>query len=92
MKRTVLATLGVVGACAACCAIPLAIPLMAGLSVTGLAVLEAAYFNTGIGLVVAVAVVAGIGAWLVRRRKRACLADAEGAACRTEGAAKGCGC
>lgn len=91
MKKPVLATLGVVGACAACCAIPLAIPVMAGLSVTGLAVLEPAYFNIGIGLVVAMLV--GMGMWLARRRKRAaCSVDAEGAACRTDGSAKVCRC
>ena len=36
-KRPLLVILGIAGACAACCAIPLAVPLLAGLSVAGMA-------------------------------------------------------
>lgn len=36
MKKPMLATAGVAGACAVCCAIPIFIPLASGLSVAGL--------------------------------------------------------
>src|SRR5690349_9639120 len=36
MKKPLLAAAGLAGACAACCAIPLAIPLLGGLSAAGL--------------------------------------------------------
>ncbi|MDP2819616.1 MAG: hypothetical protein Q8O29_15375 [Polaromonas sp.] len=88
MKKPVLAKLGVVGACAACCAIPLAIPLMAGMSITGLALFEPGYFNFQSELLViavgvaAAALVAG-GMWLVRRRRGTCQTDADAPACST---------
>ena len=90
MKKPVMATLGVVGACAACCAIPLAIPLLAGLSVGGLVMLEAPYLPIGLGI--ALALLVGMGLWLLRRRQRACSVGAKEAACSTDGAAKTCGC
>ena len=94
MKKPALATLGVVGACAACCAIPLAIPLVSGLSIAGLASIdwdcltlsgEVAAISAGMtaaGLV-------GGGLWWHRRRKVAaqCAASAL-----TAPSGSGCGC
>ncbi|MFN9470607.1 hypothetical protein [Acidovorax sp.] len=40
MKKPLLATIGLAGACAACCAVPLLVPILSGLSVAGLAGLD----------------------------------------------------
>ena len=74
MKKPVLATLGVVGACAACCAIPLALPLLSGLSVAGLASIDWDWLNIGgevaaVGAGLAAAALVGGGLWWHRKRR-----------------------
>lgn len=93
MKRPALATLGVVGACAACCAIPLAIPLMSGLSVAGLASIDWDCLSVGgevaaAGAGLAAATLVGAGMWWHRRQTAAnkCAAPEPAAA------TAGCGC
>ncbi|MDP2817683.1 MAG: hypothetical protein Q8O29_05285 [Polaromonas sp.] len=99
MKKPALATLGVVGACAACCTIPLAIPLLSGLSVAGLVSIDWDGLNLGsevataaMGLVAAVLV--GGGIWWQRKRKAttACAAPSGTAAASPAPAGSGCGC
>lgn len=94
MKKPVLATLGVAGACAACCAIPLAIPLMSGLSIAGLASVDWDWLTLSGGVAVvgaglAAAALVGGGMWWHRRRMAAkkCAAPELGAP-----TAAGCGC
>jgi len=85
MKRPLLATLGIAGACAACCAIPLALPLLAGFSAAGLTALDwrslsgwALPLIAGIGTMLLV----GVVLWAVRRRRAtsgcSCRPSAEG--------------
>ncbi len=99
MKKPALATLGVVGACAACCTIPLAIPLLSGLSVAGIISVdwnslkltsEMAAVATGL---VAAAVVGG-GIWWHRKRNAAtaCAAPVGTSAVLPAPAGSGCGC
>lgn len=78
MKKPFLAVLGVVGACTACCAIPLAIPLLSGLSVAGLSFIGLDGPSVVSAAVVAAAVTVGI--WFKRRRNSACAAPTEGLA------------
>ena len=94
MKKPALATLGVVGACAACCAIPLAIPFMSGLSVAGLASIDLECLTIGgefaaIAAGLAAAGLVGAGMWWYRRRQAAarCAPPALAAP-----AGPGCGC
>ena len=79
MKKPLLTTIGLAGACAACCAVPLLVPILSGLSVAGLIGLDwrqmtsnPQYMAVVIGTTVALAV--ALGLWLVRRRRatRAC--------------------
>lgn len=85
VKKAGLATLGVVGACAACCAIPLAIPIIGTLSISGLSLLAIDQFllgPAGIGIAVATSLGAIVwgGAWYAgQRRKRADMAKRSGA-------------
>lgn len=74
MKKPLLATLGLAGACAACCAVPLLVPILSGLSVAGLVGLDwdriaasREYMAVVIGAAVALAV--ALGLWLARRRR-----------------------
>lgn len=98
MKKPLLATLGLAGACAACCAVPVLIPVISGLSVAGLAGLDwerllasREYLASALGVAAALAVALGI--WLARRRRigRACTL---GALSTNNGplASRGCGC
>lgn len=71
------AILGLAGACAACCAIPLAAPLLGGLAAGGLI----ARFEVGSDLIAALGV-AGLAAlliWRYRRSRRAADESAGGA-------------
>jgi len=90
MKKPALAAMGLIGACAACCAIPLAIPLISGLSVAGLASIDWGGLTMGSELaIVAGLAAAGLvtsGLWWHRRRTAA-------AQCALPTpAASGCGC
>ena len=75
MKKSLLATAGVVGACAACCAIPVAIPLLGGLSVAGLTGMATSHAVTAATAGLAIAGVVGGSIWWRRRRQvaAACL-------------------
>lgn len=99
MKKPALATLGVVGACAACCAIPLAIPLLSGLSVAGLVSIDWDGLNLGSEVAtaatgLAAAVLVGGGIWWHRKRNAAtaCAAPSGTAAALPAPAGSGCGC
>lgn len=85
MKKTLLGLAGVGAACAACCAIPLALPLLAGLGLAGfsLAGLAVPDFGWAAGLVAAFVLLAGsIYLWRKRQAAPACSVDASA----------GCGC
>ncbi len=75
MKKPVLAAVGVAGACAACCAIPLLVPLVGGVSVGSLiAMASGDWWGLSskapvIASVIAVAVLVGVATWLARRRR-----------------------
>jgi Na+-driven multidrug efflux pump len=99
MKKVGLTTLGVVGACAACCAIPLAIPIIGALSVSGLSILAVDQFLLGpAGIAVAVAIslaaAAGVGVWYVaQRRKQAATAQSRATCSISDrNGDGGCGC
>ena len=69
MMKPLLALLGVGAACAACCAIPLALPLIGGLAVSGaLGAIAGWQLALGAGVLAAIAG----AAWRLRRRPRAC--------------------
>lgn len=99
MKKPILATLGVVGACAACCTIPLAIPLLGGLSAAGLVSVDWVGLSVGSGVPtvaigLAAAVLVGSGLWWHRRRQTAtaCAAPSGNAAALPAPAGSGCKC
>ena len=92
MKKPILATLGIAGACAACCAIPIVLPVLSGLSVAGLlsfdgirAALTPSVLAAVAGAAVALAV--GAGLWISRRRQ-----TAPACAMPVDGKSSGCGC
>ena len=74
--KTLLATgLGLAGACAACCAVPLLAPVLSGLSMAAWAVPAGLVWSPEIGIIAALAgVAAGGGLWWARQRRaaRAC--------------------
>lgn len=97
MKKPILATVGVAGACAACCAIPILLPLASGLSVAGLVGFD--WEQLGIGremLAVAagslVAAGAGLGLWTVRRRRTASACASQTALQERQQPQSSCGC
>lgn len=85
MKKAGLTALGVAGACAACCAIPLAIPIIGTLSVSGLSLLAMDQLLLGpAGIAIALATSLGAIVWasvwyVGQRRKRAATAQSSGA-------------
>ena len=99
MKKPILATLGIAGACAACCAIPIALPLISGLSVAGLVGFDWQQFTVSreflaVAAGSTVAIVAGLAMWSARRRRAASACASSGSApvalqTQTENA---CGC
>jgi hypothetical protein len=67
--KPLLALLGVGAACAACCAIPLALPLIGGLAVSGaLGAIAGWPLALGAGALAAIAA----AAWHLRRRRDVC--------------------
>lgn len=91
MKKTVLAILGVGGACAACCAVPILLPLISGTLIAG-----AAGLASGQTVLVAAgaagAAALGVAAlWFMRRPRQAesCATSETGTA---EAEGPGCGC
>ena len=98
VKKVGLTTLGVVGACAACCAIPLAIPIIGALSVSGLSILAIdQFFQGSAGIAVAVAIslaAAGVSVWYVGQRRKQAATAQNRAACSIpdSNGDGGCGC
>lgn len=97
MKRPILTTLGLAGACAACCAVPLLVPLVSGLSVAGLVgidwdqlAMSREYMAIVMGIAVGFAV--ALGLWLVRRRRTSGACAAPAAAYDEVRPASSCGC
>jgi threonine/homoserine/homoserine lactone efflux protein len=92
MKKPLLAVLGLAGACAACCSIPLVLTLVSGLSAAGVATWivgsqTAQLAVVGVG---AVLLVGGVGVWRARRARANC-DGVQGSSCAIDPAA-GCGC
>jgi hypothetical protein len=90
MKKTIYGALGLAGACAACCALPIAFPMLAGASLAG-----AAGWVAGDAMLIAGAAagVVGLGLFLRRRAVRV----GWGASCAVTpeeeaGSRGGCGC
>lgn len=95
MKKTLLAGVGVVGACAACCAIPLALPILSGLSAAGFAGAlgwDQLSGAAAIGLAVGAAAAAGgLALWLAKRAKPEPPSCAIGLPGQKSGGGCGCG-
>lgn len=79
MKKPLLTTIGLAGACAACCAVPLLVPIISGLSVTSVFGVDWHLFTTSRPYLAVVAgtaagVAVALGLWLAKRRRaaRAC--------------------
>ena len=100
MKKTILAGAGVIGACAACCAIPILVPLASGFSV---AALTAAGFgvpdSAGVPFLLAVGTIGAVAsglAWRAARDRKgaaSCGTQAAGTCGSKDGSAsEGCGC
>lgn len=99
MKKPLLATLGLAGACVACCTIPLAIPLFGGAAALGLTSWLGVNSKVGMELLVLMAIVSiaglvwGVVVWSRRRRANACGTEpSSGSSCAVGPDAKGCGC
>ena len=99
MKKPLLATLGLAGACVACCTIPLAIPLFTGAAVLGLTSWLGVNSKIGVELLVLLAIVSvaglawGARAWTRRSRAQGCATEAlSGNACAVGPDAKACRC
>lgn len=93
VKKPLLATAGLIGACAACCAVPLLIPVLAGISagaltLAGLNAWLADGHFLAVGAGVVAVTLAGWGIWHVRRRSACALPGVEAPACD----ARGCKC
>ena len=81
--KALIPLLGVGAACAACCAIPLALPLVGGLAVSG-AIGAVAGWQLALGATALMAALAS--GWHLLRRRRACSID------RMPARLTGCGC
>lgn len=99
MKRPLLATLGLAGACVACCTIPLAIPLFGGAAALGLTSWLGVNAKLGMELLVLMAIVSIAGlawgalAWSRRRRARDCgTHPSSRSSCAVGPDAERCGC
>lgn len=93
MKKPLLAGVGIIGACAACCAVPLALPILSGLSGGTLAgALGWDHLSGGAAAALAVgasAVAAGLVLWLSKRANPQALSCAVPLPGQRSG---GCGC
>lgn len=99
MKKPLLATLGLAGACVACCTIPLAVPLFGGAAAIGLTSWLGVNTRIGMELLVLMVIVSIAGlawgaiAWSRRRRAKVCSSDPSiGSACAVGPDAKECAC
>lgn len=95
MKKPILATVGIAGACAACCAIPIVVPLLSGLSVAGMLGIDWRQLPVGGELMAvaagaAVALAAGLSIWTSRRRRSAAACAASVG--KKDWPASSCGC
>jgi hypothetical protein len=91
MKKPILAVLGLAGACAACCSIPIALTLVSGLSAAGVASWVLGDPTAQIA-VVGLAFLITVGIWVWRSRRAACsCATAPAVGCATSSTG-GCGC
>lgn len=90
MKKPILAAFGLVGACAACCSIPIALTLVSGLSAAGAAswILGNQAAQFAVAGLAALAVV-GIGVWRSRRAGASCASEPAADCAPSAGA---CGC
>lgn len=95
MKKPLFAALGVAGACAACCSIPLLLPLLGGTAVAALLAGWGLELGTALNVLFAAALVAAVGAvlWLKRRPKADCQnrGSSTPAACTLPPGGCGCG-
>ena len=95
MKKPLLAALGVAGACAACCSIPLLLPLLGGTAIAALLAGSGLEAGTALNVLIAAALVATVGAvlWIRRRRKASCQnpGSSTPAACTLPPGGCGCG-
>ena len=93
MKKPLFAALGVAGACAACCAIPLALPLLGGTAVAALVAAWGLDLGTNIDWTVAAIFAAGSAGFLIWSRRRpqaACDKNGTSTSCTLPPG--GCGC
>jgi len=74
MKKPLFAALGVAGACAACCSIPLLLPLLGGTAVAALLAGWGLDVGVALNVLIAAALVAMVGTilWVKRKRNGAC--------------------
>lgn len=95
MKKPLLATVGLVGACAACCAIPLLIPILSGtfvgvFTIAGLDSWKIDGALIAVATSVVTAFLVGLGIRHIRRRCNTCALP--GLAGTSSGVSAGCGC
>ena len=95
MTKPLFAALGVAGACAACCTIPLLVPLLGGTAVAALLAGWGLELGAALNVLYAAAVVAGVAVDLCVRRNRKLdcqnSASPAPAACTLQPNACGCG-
>lgn len=95
MKKPLIAVLGVAGACAACCTIPLLLPLLGGTAVATLLAGWGLELGALLNLFIAAAVVAAVAAtlWVKHMRKARChnAGDSAPASCTLPPGGCGCG-
>lgn len=97
MKKVGLTALGIVAACAACCAIPLAVPIVGALSTAGLASLYLDSIHMGdvaavTGFVASAVGFAWIGSRFLARRHKPCTPLQKAASCSVDGNAVSASC
>lgn len=94
MKKPVFAALGIAGACAACCTIPLLLPLLGGTAVTALLAGWGLELGTALNVLMAAVLAAGVGAvlWMKRRRKADCQNPGSSTPVACTLPPNGCGC
>lgn len=94
MKKPLLATLGVAGACAACCSIPLVLPLLGGTAVAALLAGWGLELGAALKVLISAVLVAAVGAvlWAKRSRKLDCQNPGSSAAVACVPPPNGCGC
>ena len=88
------AALGVAGACAACCTIPLLVPLLGGTAVAALLAGWGLELGAALNVIIAAALVAGVGVvlWKKRKRKADCQNPGSPAPTACTLPPNGCGC